>query len=105
MTGRTFKCFTRSIELRAYIPNTLVGKVDGVAVEVVLEIVAALPDVAMAANELQLASNRAGLHLAYHYIPRNYPTGGGGDWQAFRAAMDAAADRLEHAGWKMCKGD
>jgi hypothetical protein len=103
MKSRTFKCFTRFIELRAYIPNTLAGNIAEAAAKVAQEIHAATMQPAPWA-ELQLASNRAGLHFAIAVMPTD-----GSVIYAYNAGEACGykdiVRRLEAAGWKECQGN
>ena len=109
MLGRTFKCFSRCIELRAYIPNTTVENIGAQALDVAVEITKALPEVTPFTGALQIASNRAGLHLAFVYKPAD------GSVQSDRLrcnpgtlpcqGYERARSALEAAGWKQCKGE
>ena len=97
MNGRTFKCFGRHIEMRAYIPNCKVGELNGVAQSVLDEIANTLGRIP-ADTDLQIASNRAGLHLAHlHSISDSQ----GKYSQEFADTVQ----KLKDAGWNEAKGN
>lgn len=98
---RTFKIFSRHIELRAYIPNnlTLTGiqnAADQVAVEMQIPL-QLKPDAS--SGEMTVSSNRAGLHLAYSYNIYNY------NFVGRKVIVSEVITALQSAGWKECKGN
>ena len=105
---RTFKQFSRAIELRAYIPNTLVGNILAITCDVAREMrTAFLPaSVRVDPEAIQIASNRAGLHLAFVFTP----TDDSNQYDGLHRKDDnikqyeAAVKSLEAAGWTACKG-
>ena len=114
MAYRTFKCFSTCIELRAYLPNTKVANLAAVAEKVVTEMKQTLfgdNDSAylrsappLISSNLELASNRAGLHLAYLYHPTDHSNlhdSMVSNHNDYRLAINA----LQAAGWKMCQGN
>jgi hypothetical protein len=104
MSGRTFKCFPRIIELRAYVPNIRADHVERVVLVIGAEMDRVL-GIHCLDKEITICSNRAGLHLAYHYKPED------GSNRASSCLVEnancdyeKAVKSLEAAGWKECEG-
>jgi len=87
---KTFKVFTGYLELRIYVGNYYAHKHIKITNRVLKLIGKDCGfDTKHRRNELQAASNRAGLHFAY-ILPN--------------AWIPAAATKLKALGWKECKG-
>ena len=122
LKGRTFKCFPAVIELRAYIPNNI--KIEGkgglfdrdddenelrwmIAMEMAAGLVGdnSLPLARRICPDLTIASNRAGLHLAYLHPPEDGSNRGSSCLvENANCGYEQAIGRLKKAGWKECKG-
>jgi hypothetical protein len=109
LKGRTFKLYPSCIELRAYIPNSSIEGIQERAAEVAIEMSKALhgPEQKMLVDydKLEVASNRAGLHLAYAYRPPDGSNRGSSCLaENANCGYEQAINALKRAGWKECQG-